>query len=114
MPTAPQIEVNHRRNGRLRHKILSFTPQGARNATFPVDSEEAAAAGRAPKTKSVEAYFVEKYQLRLKYPLLPCVVVGSKHNGEWIPVECCNIITAPGEAAHAGREGSECDKRLWG
>ena len=39
---------------------------------------------------TTEKYFAEKYKMRLKYPDLPCIMVGNK--GTAIPLEVCWIV----------------------
>ncbi|KAL4105440.1 hypothetical protein PRIC1_003504 [Phytophthora ramorum] len=46
---------------------------------------------------SVAAYFIAKYNMKLRYPDLPLVNVGSKRPGKenWLPIEVCEV--APGQ-----------------
>ncbi|EDO38583.1 predicted protein, partial [Nematostella vectensis] len=39
---------------------------------------------------TVEAYFRNKYNISLRYPHLPCLLVGQKKNS--VPMEVCNMI----------------------
>lgn len=49
------------------------------------------------ETISVADYFLRKYNIRLQYPQLPLVNVGSKRPGKenWLPIELCEV--APGQ-----------------
>lgn len=49
------------------------------------------------ETISVADYFLRKYSIRLQYPQLPLVNVGSKRPGKenWLPIELCEV--APGQ-----------------
>eukprot|EP00800_Vazella_pourtalesii_P005026 TRINITY_DN1580_c0_g1_i2.p1 TRINITY_DN1580_c0_g1~~TRINITY_DN1580_c0_g1_i2.p1 ORF type:complete len:994 (-),score=231.91 TRINITY_DN1580_c0_g1_i2:120-3101(-) len=42
-----------------------------------------------PETNA-EKYFMQKYKIRLEYPDLPCITVGSK--GTALPMEVCTIV----------------------
>ena len=42
-----------------------------------------------PETNA-EKYFLQKYKIRLEYPDLPCITVGSK--GTSLPMEVCTIV----------------------
>ncbi|EEY61191.1 Argonaute4 (AGO4) [Phytophthora infestans T30-4] len=49
------------------------------------------------ETMSVADYFYKKYNMRLRYPNLPLVNVGSRKAGreKWLPIELCEV--APGQ-----------------
>lgn len=42
---------------------------------------------------NVHLYFYNKYNLILKYPFLPCVIVGSDENPMYIPFELCQVVS---------------------
>ena len=44
-----------------------------------------------PETNA-EKYFMQKYKIRLEYPDLPCITVGSKGTALSIPMEVCTIV----------------------
>jgi len=44
---------------------------------------------------SVEEYFLTTYNYKLKYPLLPCIHLGSTEKTFFIPVELCEMKTQP-------------------
>ncbi|KAK3722082.1 hypothetical protein QZH41_019832 [Actinostola sp. cb2023] len=44
------------------------------------------------RTISVEQYFKEKYNLQLRYPHLPCLMVGQKKNH--LPMEVCHMVSS--------------------
>eukprot|EP00455_Lapot_gusevi_P034814 TRINITY_DN3851_c0_g1_i1.p1 TRINITY_DN3851_c0_g1~~TRINITY_DN3851_c0_g1_i1.p1 ORF type:complete len:868 (+),score=234.20 TRINITY_DN3851_c0_g1_i1:376-2604(+) len=44
------------------------------------------------KQVSVTKYFQEKYKLRLRYPHLPCVVVGTGDKVQYLPIELCTVV----------------------
>ncbi|KAJ3123709.1 hypothetical protein HK098_001687 [Nowakowskiella sp. JEL0407] len=41
---------------------------------------------------SVEGYFKWKYSYSLRYPHLPCLIVGDEKKSIWFPMEVCNIV----------------------
>ncbi|CAG8516305.1 10444_t:CDS:10 [Funneliformis caledonium] len=76
-----RINVIHRGEAaaRRRFKIDQITPKSALETTF--DSEGA--------ITNVAEYFQQRYNKRLNYPFLPCVVVARK---VYLPMEVCEII----------------------
>jgi eukaryotic translation initiation factor 2C len=45
----------------------------------------------APVSFSVAEYFHAKYQIRLRFPQLPVVNVGSTRRPTWLPIEVCEV-----------------------
>ncbi|GFH27333.1 uncharacterized protein HaLaN_25638, partial [Haematococcus lacustris] len=82
-PTTYEIQVNHRANGKLRHRVRGFTPQSAAKGLFEMKD--------GTKTTVVK-YFKQAYNMTLTYPNLPCVIVGSRSRPEWLPIEVCRIV----------------------
>lgn len=42
-------------------------------------------------TKTIEQYFLDQYQFRLRYPELPCVHIGNPAKKIYIPMEFCSL-----------------------
>ncbi|KAL6762861.1 Piwi domain-containing protein [Haematococcus lacustris] len=84
------VQVNHRSNGKLRHRVRGFTPQSAARGLFELKD--------GSKT-TVAQYFREHYNKQLTYANLPCVVVGGSKRPEWLPIEVCRIVPDTGSRA---------------
>lgn len=41
---------------------------------------------------TVAKYFLERYQMRLQYPHLPCLQVGQEQKHTYLPLEVCCIV----------------------
>lgn len=78
-----KVQVTHRGNMRRKYRVvgLSKTPT---SATF-FESRDAKI--------SVAEYFQKQYDIRLRYPELPCVQVGSAQRSVYLPIECCDLIS---------------------
>ncbi|EPB92043.1 hypothetical protein HMPREF1544_01107 [Mucor circinelloides 1006PhL] len=76
------IQVVHRGERRFSYKITDLA--GPANQVTFADSEE--------NTMTVADYFLKRYNRRLNYPFLPCIVV-RKNN--FLPMEVCEI--SPGQ-----------------
>uniref|UniRef100_A0A1I8HD05 Protein argonaute-2 n=1 Tax=Macrostomum lignano TaxID=282301 RepID=A0A1I8HD05_9PLAT len=50
---------------------------------------------------TVVKYFAERYKMRLRYPMLPCLQVGQENKHTYLPLEVCNIVS-----------GQRCIKKL--
>lgn len=77
-----RVEVTHRGDARRRYKCLGLSAEGPAK-TFFEDQDG--------KKQSVLDYFVEKYQITLKYPNMPCLAVGSPRRPVLLPMEVCEI-----------------------
>ena len=45
--------------------------------------------------KTVQQYFKEQYDVKLKFPNLPCLWLGSTTKTIYIPLEFCNVMSQP-------------------
>ena len=63
------------------YRVLGLTSKSARERKFTFGDE----------VISVFVYFQRKYNLTLKEPDLPCLVVGSRERPFFLPIECCDI-----------------------
>ncbi|CAI8030664.1 Protein argonaute-2 (Fragment), partial [Geodia barretti] len=51
--------------------------------------------------RTVERYFADTYNIKLRYPNLPCLHVAAKNKNVYLPLECCKIA-----------KGQRCSKKL--
>lgn len=79
---ACRIEVTHRGENRRRYKIVGLS-QSSVEQTFFEDHDG--------KKVSVAEYFASKYNINLKYPKMPCLMVGSSQKAVFMPMEVCSI-----------------------
>jgi len=86
-----RITVTHRERSSRSFKIFGITNKAASDSRFSsrVDRDD-------PQSKEIETdivtYFKETYNMVLKYPMLPCIVVGKF---VILPLEVCFVI--PGQ-----------------
>lgn len=86
-----RVEVSHRGPSfKRKYKCLGLTSTPCAETMFELQDES----GKSRKS-SVAAYFAEKYQVKLKEPGLPCLVVGSPERSIFIPMEVAAIV--PGQ-----------------
>ena len=76
-----KIQINHRgESNKRKYKIQKLTPSPAERTVFKdQDGNE----------MSVAAYFSKRYNIRLQFPYLPCVVVKKEL---FLPMEVCDIV----------------------
>ncbi|KAK4336898.1 hypothetical protein RND71_043463 [Anisodus tanguticus] len=91
-----KIEITHCGTMKRKYRVCNVTRNSASKQSFPLQSDNG-------KTRecTVERYFVEKYNFRLKHPSLPCLQVGQEHKHTYLPLEVCNIVA-----------GQRCIKKL--
>ena len=75
------VRINYRQTGRKRYKIEGVANYPSDRDMINMDNGQRI---------SVAEYFTKTYNLRLRYPWLPCVVVNRKRD-EKIPMELCMI-----------------------
>lgn len=76
-----KVQPTHRSTSTRRYRVLGLTKDSARNCKF--DSEDG--------PTNVFEYFQRKYNITLREPDLPCLVVGSKERSVFLPIECCDV-----------------------
>ncbi|KAI7856147.1 Piwi domain-containing protein [Circinella umbellata] len=77
-----QVETNHRgENNRRKYKIMKLIPSTPDKTTFQTDDG---------KKLTISQYFQSTYNLRLKYPFLPCVVIKKD---VYVPMEILNVVS---------------------
>ncbi|PWN36391.1 Piwi-domain-containing protein [Meira miltonrushii] len=73
------IQTTHRQGGKL-EKFRGFTPTSAQTTMFMRDGREI----------SVASYMLEAYNIRLRHPHLPCLILGGKST--FVPPELCTVV----------------------
>lgn len=79
-----KVFVTHRNEFKRRYIIRDIAKENALQAHFDVDD--------GARRTNVAEYFLERYQVRLRYPNLPLLVVGSKQKPTYLPIEVCNVL----------------------
>ncbi|CEF61129.1 Protein argonaute-4 [Strongyloides ratti] len=91
-----KIEVTHLGQMRRKYRICNVTRRSAYSQTFPLDN------GNGKSTEcTVARYFSDKYNIKLRYPFLPCLQVGQENRHIYLPIEVCKIVL-----------GQRCNKKL--
>ncbi|KAK9695426.1 hypothetical protein K7432_012964 [Basidiobolus ranarum] len=80
------VVVIHRGEDKRKYKIRNLTLKGSDCETFGIGDS-------VLEESTVSSYFQKRYNLRLIYPFLPCVV--AKKKGIMFPIEVCEIV--PGQ-----------------
>lgn len=100
---------------RRKYRVCNVTRRPAQMQSFPLQLEN----GQTVEC-TVAKYFLDKYKMKLRYPHLPCLQVGSiliispynsyqffllqvgqEHKHTYLPLEVCNIVA-----------GQRCIKKL--
>ena len=77
-----KVEVTHRPGIKRKFKVMGLHSKSAEEITFNDESG---------KQHSVASYFASKYNVNLRFPKFPCVVVGSQEKQTFLPIEVCVI-----------------------
>lgn len=80
-----KIEVTHL-NYKRKYRIFKLVKQNACHLEFKMTDN-----GRTI-TKTVAAYFRERYNKVLQFPNLPCIQVYPENRNSYLPIEVCEII----------------------
>jgi eukaryotic translation initiation factor 2C len=91
-----KVEITHCGHMRRKYRVCNVTRRPAQFQTFPQQLDS----GQTVET-TVAKYFLEKYQMKLRFPYLPCLQVGQEHKNTYLPMEVCNIVS-----------GQRCIKKL--
>ncbi|PKK68178.1 Piwi-domain-containing protein [Rhizophagus irregularis] len=75
-----RINDNHRPENKRKFKIEKLTQTSASDIMFDIDNGN---------KFNVETYFQDKYNRRLLYPFLPCVIARKNIH---LPIEVCDVI----------------------
>ncbi len=92
-----RVEATHRgEENRRRYKVLGLTKTGVAETYFEDETG---------KKTSVAQYFAATYNMKLAFPRLPCLVVGSPQRSVYLPMECCRI--PPGQQYMRKLDGNQ-------
>ncbi|KFM56905.1 Protein argonaute-1, partial [Stegodyphus mimosarum] len=69
-----KIEITHCGTMRRKYRVCNVTRRSAQMQAFPLQLDS----GQTVEC-TVAQYFLDKYQLKLRYPFLPCLQVGQEH-----------------------------------
>ncbi|KAF1321535.1 Argonaute1, partial [Globisporangium splendens] len=78
-----KVEITHRPGVRRAYRVNKLSTNGADQTFFQDDNGNRV---------SIQSYFASTYNLRLRYPRLPCLHVGARDKGCYLPIEVCNIM----------------------
>ncbi|OLY79469.1 Protein argonaute 10 [Smittium mucronatum] len=78
------VSTSHRDNKTDRFRVSGISKKPAKDIMFEAELIE----GKGAVKMNVPAYFVKKYNYKLKYPNLPCIEYG---NGNYMPIEMCFV-----------------------
>eukprot|EP00102_Acyrthosiphon_pisum_P021378 XP_016658588.1 PREDICTED: protein argonaute-2-like [Acyrthosiphon pisum] len=81
-----KIEITHWGEMRRKYKVRNVTRKPAQTQTFPLQEKNNVV------ECTVAKYFLDKHNMKLRYPNLPCLHVGEKHNHIYLPLEVCKIV----------------------
>ena len=91
-----KVEVTHCGQMRRKYRVCEVTRKPAQLQTFPLQLENGGVV-----ECTVAKYFLEKYNIKLRYLFLPCLQVGQETKHTFLPLEVCNIV-----------KGQRCIKKL--
>lgn len=91
-----KIEITHCGQMRRKYRVCNVTRRPAQSQTFPLLNDNG-----MTTDCTVAKYFLDKYNMQLKYPYLPCLQVGQEHKNIYLPLEVCDIVS-----------GQRCIKKL--
>ncbi|KAG6611995.1 Argonaute1 (AGO1) [Phytophthora cinnamomi] len=78
-----KVNVTHRPGVRRSYRVNGLSKDSAENTFFQTDDGQRV---------SVVQYFQRAYNLRLRYPKLPCLHVGAPQKKNYLPMEVCHIM----------------------
>ncbi|CAH0478126.1 unnamed protein product [Peronospora belbahrii] len=78
-----KVSITHRPGVRRSYRVNGLSKESAEKTFFENDNGE---------RMSVAQYFQNTYNIRLRYPKLPCLHVGAPQKKNYLPMEVCHII----------------------
>ena len=81
-----KIEITHCGSMRRKYRVCNVTRRPAQMQSFPLQLEN----GQTVEC-TVAKYFLDKYKMKLRFPHLPCLHLGSPQKQIYIPVELCEL-----------------------
>ncbi|EGF81781.1 hypothetical protein BATDEDRAFT_16026 [Batrachochytrium dendrobatidis JAM81] len=79
-----KIITVHRNPVRRKYGIIKFTTTPATRTMFALNNTNA--------EQNVADYFMTKYSIKLTFPHLPCIVVGTLNRPIYLPLEVCKLF----------------------
>jgi len=76
--------TTHTGGKKRRYKITGLTTVPADKLRFTL--------GKSDQEETVSNYFQNKYNIRLKYPYLPCIIADNPKKHIYMPIEVCDIV----------------------
>lgn len=80
-----RVQTNHNPKVKRKYKITGVSHESADRIRF--ESSEG-------RSQSVAEYFASQYNLRLRYPGLPCIKSGTSEKQLYLPLEVCDVVPA--------------------
>lgn len=81
-----KVTLIHRKDTQRKYKILRVTPSSADRTVFKDD--------QTGTEQTVPQYFQERYNRRLAFSFLPCVVLRGGKREQFLPMELCQVVPA--------------------
>lgn len=83
-----QVQVNHLTYKR-KYRVIGITHEPAEKVRIRKDCEHSP---DSAFESDVKAFYKQAHNLTLKYPYLPCLIVGCPSRPVYLPVELCEIV----------------------
>lgn len=81
-----KIEVTHRGNQKRKYRIRDVSRVNAFQHEFEIENDDG-----TTKKSNVAEYFESRYGMKLRYPNMPLIEVGSRKRPIHLPIEVCHI-----------------------
>jgi len=81
-----KVVITHRNEQKRKYKVSRVTYYSANNTMFPY--------GEDNTEISVTEYFKTRYNYKLKFAHLPCLIVGDPNRHIYLPMEVCEVAPA--------------------
>lgn len=78
-----KVNITHRPGVRRSYRVNGLSKDSAENTFFENDDGQ---------RMSIVQYFQRTYNIRLRYPKLPCLHVGAPQKKNYLPMEVCHIM----------------------
>jgi len=78
-----KVNITHRPGVRRSYRVNGLSRESAERTFFENDDGE---------RMSIVQYFQRTYNIRLRYPKLPCLHVGAPQKKNYLPMEVCHIM----------------------
>ncbi|RLN51756.1 hypothetical protein BBJ28_00021972 [Nothophytophthora sp. Chile5] len=86
-----KVGITHRPGVKRSYRVNGLSPKSAEETFFENDDGQ---------RMSIVQYFQKTYNLRLRYPKLPCLHVGAPQKKNYLPMEVCHVM-----------EGQKCPRK---